>query len=160
MTKDLGLGIIALLFSAFYISQASRIPTSALGDTVGAGGVPLVLGWIMAAAGALLILHDLWLRRAGPYIPAPVSAEFAEPRRLVMIASGIVLITIIYLSVLRFLGYIPATALFLAALLAYQRVSLKGRILLVPIGGAVALWLLFDAFLGIHLPDGLLAGIL
>jgi putative tricarboxylic transport membrane protein len=160
MTKDLGLGIIALLFSAFYISQASRIPTSALGDTVGAGGVPLVLGWIMASAGALLILRDLWLRRAGPYVPAPVSAEFAEPRRLVMIASGIVLITIIYLSVLRFLGYIPATALFLAALLAYQRVSLTGRILLVPIGGAVVLWLLFDAFLGINLPDGLLAGIL
>ena len=160
MTKDLGLGIIALLFSAFYISQAARIPTSALGDTVGSGGVPLILGWIMAAAGALLVLHDLWLRRTGLSVPAPVSAAFAEPRRLVMVAGGVVLITIVYLAVLRFLGYIPSTTLFLAALFAYQRVPLTGSMALVSIGGAVVLWLLFDAFLGINLPDGLLAGIL
>ncbi len=160
MTKDLGLGIIALLFSAFYIWQAARIPTSALGDLVGAGGVPFTLGWIMAAAGALLILHDLWLRRAGPYMPAPVSAAFAEPRRLFMIGGGVVLITIVYLAVLRFLGYIPATALFLAALFAYQRVPLTSRLALVSIGGAIVLWLLFDTFLGINLPDGLLAGVL
>ena len=160
MTRDLSLGIIALLFSAFYISQAAGIPTSALGDAVGAGGVPLILGWVMAGAGALLILHDLWLRRAGPHVPAPVSAAFAEPRRLAMVAGGVVLITVVYLSVLRFLGYIPATALFLAALLAYQRVPFTSRVALVPIGGAIVLWLLFDALLGIHLPAGPLAGIL
>lgn len=160
MTKDLGLGIITLLFSAFYISQAARIPASALGDSVGAGGVPLILGWIMAASGALLIVHDLWRRRAGPYVPAPVSAAFEEPRRLIMMAGGVVLITILYLAVLRWLGYIPATALFLAALFAYQRVPLTVRVALVPLGGSVVLWLLFDAFLGIDLPAGLLAGIL
>ena len=160
MTKDMSLGVIALLFAAFYIWQAAAIPTSALGDSVGAGGVPLILGWIMAAAGALLIAHDLWLRRAGPYVPAPVSAVFEEPRRLVVMAGGVVLITIAYLAVLRALGYIPATALFLAALFVYQRVTLTLNVALVPLGGAVVLWLLFDAFLGIDLPDGILAGIL
>ncbi len=160
MTKDLGLGVIALLFSVFYISQAAGIPTSALGDAVGAGGVPLILGWIMAGAGAMLILHDLWLRRAGLNVPAPVSEAFQEPRRLVMMGGGVVLITIVYLAVLRFLGYIPATALFLATLFVYQRVPVTGAMALVSIGGAVVLWLLFDAFLGIDLPDGLLAGVL
>ena len=160
MTKDMSLGLIALLFAAFYIWEASAIPTSMLGDSVGAGGVPRILGWIMAAAGALLILHGLWLRRAGQHVPAPVSAAFEEPRRLVMMAGGAVLITIAYLSVLQALGYIPATALFLAALFLYQRVTLTPRVALVSLGGAVVLWLLFDAFLGIHLPDGILAGIL
>lgn len=160
MTKDLSLGVIVLLFSGFYISQAAQIPTSALGDTVGAGGVPLILGWIMAGAGLLLIVHDLWRRRAGTYISVPVSAAFRDPRRLVMVAGGVVLITVIYFAVLRLLGYIPATALFLAALFAYQRVPLTPRVLVIPIGGAVALWLLFDAFLGINLPAGPLAGIL
>ena len=160
MTKDLSLGVIVLLFSGFYISQAAQIPASALGDTVGAGGVPLILGWIMAGTGMLLIVHDLWRRRAGPYVPAPVSAAFQQPRRLVMVAGGVVLITTIYLFLLRFLGYIPATALFLAALFAYQCVPLTGRAALVSLGGAVALWLLFDAFLGIHLPAGPLARLL
>lgn len=160
MTKDLGLGVIVLLFSAFYISQAARIPASALGDTVGAGGVPMILGWIMAGAGVLLIVHDLWRRRAGAYVSTPVSAAFEDPRRVFRVASGVILITIIYLSVLHFLGYIPATALFLAALLFYQRVPMTARVLAVPVGGAIVLWLLFDAFLGINLPDGILAGIL
>lgn len=159
MTKDLGLGVIVLLFSAFYISQAVRIPASALGDAVGAGGVPLILGWIMAGAGVLLIVHDLWRRRAGPYASTPVSAAFEHPGRVARVAGGVVLITIIYLSVLRILGYIPATALFLAALFAYQRVPLTARMLVIPLGGAVALWLLFDAFLGIHLPAGPLVAI-
>ena len=160
MTKDLSLGVIVLLFSGFYISQAAQIPASALGDTVGAGGVPLILGWIMAGAGLLLIVHDLWLRWAGTYIAGPVSAAFQDPRRLVKVAGGVVLITVIYLLALRFIGYIPATALFLAALFAYQRVPLTGRAAVVSLGGAVVLWLLFDAFLGIHLPAGPLAGIL
>ncbi|MBA3446651.1 MAG: hypothetical protein H0T56_03410, partial [Pseudaminobacter sp.] len=56
--------------------------------------------------------------------------------------------------------YIPATALFLAALFAYQRVPFTAGAVLTPIGGALVLWLLFDALLGIDLPDGLLAGIL
>lgn len=156
MTKDMGLGIIALLFAAFYISQAALIPTSALGDAVGAGGVPLILGWIMAASGALLIVHSLWLRRTGRYVPAPVTAAFEEPRRLLLIAGGVVLITILYFGVLRLLGYIPATALFLAALFAYQRVPFTIRVALVALGGSIALWLLFDAFLGIDLPHGIL----
>lgn len=160
MTKDMTLGVITLLFAGFYISQAAAIPTSALGDSVGAGGVPLILGWIMAAAGVLLIAHDLWMRRAGPYDPAPVSAAFEDPRRLVIVAGGVVLITIAYLAILRPLGYIPATALFLAALFVYQRVPMTARVALVPVGGAVVLWLLFDAFLGIDLPAGILAGVL
>ena len=40
MTKDMGLGILALIFSVLYLIEASRIRTSALGDSVGAGGVP------------------------------------------------------------------------------------------------------------------------
>ena len=160
MTKDMTLGVITLLFAGFYISQAAAIPTSALGDSVGAGGVPLILGWTLAAAGVLLIVHDLWARRTGSYEPAPVSAAFQEPRRLVVVAGGVVLITIVYLAILRPLGYIPATVLFLAAMLIYQRVPMKAGTALVPVGGAVALWLLFDAFLGIDLPAGILAGVL
>jgi len=160
MTKDLVLGILSLLFSAFYLWQAAQIPTSALGDAVGAGGVPLILDWAMAAAGTLLIVHNLWLRRTGKVVTTPVSIVFDDPRRLITMAGGVVFITVIYLTILRPVGYIPATALFLAALFVYQRVPFTAGAILTPIGGAFVLWLLFDALLGINLPGGFLAGLL
>jgi hypothetical protein len=49
--------------------------------------------------------------------------------------------------------------LLLAAMLVYQRVPLNWRIVAVAVGGSIALWLLFDAFLGISLPKGLLSGL-
>jgi putative tricarboxylic transport membrane protein len=160
MTRDIALGITALVFSVVYIIEASRIPRSALGDTVGAGGVPTTLGWIMAGAAVLLILHQLWLRRIGGLVKAKVSEAFEAPGRTALVAGGVVLIAALYIAVIRWLGYLPSTALLLAAMLVYQRVPLNWRIVAVAVGGSMALWLLFDAFLGISLPKGLLSGLL
>ncbi|MBC8128753.1 MAG: tripartite tricarboxylate transporter TctB family protein [Rhizobiaceae bacterium] len=156
MTKDLGLGLIALVFSAIYIVEASRIRTSALGDSVGAGGVPMILGWMMAGTAVVLILHQLWLRRTGKLVPAAVSEAFERPGRTFAIAAGVVAMAAVYIASLRWLGYIPATALLLAGMLLYQGVGLSRRLFVVPVAGSLVLWLLFDAVLGLNLPSGLL----
>jgi putative tricarboxylic transport membrane protein len=160
MTRDIGLGITALIFSVFYIIEASRIPKSALGDTVGAGGIPTALGWIMAGAAVLLIVHQLWLRRIGGLVKATVTEAFETPGRTLLIAAGVVVIAALYIAVVRWLGYLPSTALLLAGMLVYQRLPLTWRTMLVAVGGSIALWLLFDAFLGISLPKGILSGLL
>jgi putative tricarboxylic transport membrane protein len=160
MTRDIALGITALIFSVVYISEASRIPRSALGDSVGAGGIPTALGWIMAGAAVLLIVHQLWLRRMGDLVEAKVTEAFEAPGRTALVAGGVVLIAALYIAVIRWLGYLPSTALLLAAMLLYQRVPLTWRTAAVAIGGSIALWLLFDAFLGISLPKGLLSGLI
>jgi putative tricarboxylic transport membrane protein len=159
MTRDIALGITALIFSVVYISEASRIPSSALGDSVGAGGIPTALGWIMAGAAMLLIVHRLWLRRMGRLAEVKVTEAFKAPGRTALVAGGVVLIAALYIAIIQWLGYLPSTALLLAALLLYQRVPLTWRMAAVAMGGALALWLLFDAFLGISLPKGLLSGL-
>ena len=75
-------------------------------------------------------------------------------------AGGVVALTILYLVLLDVLGYIIAMALYLAAIIHFQRVPLSARSVAVAVGGAAGLWLLFDTFLGIDLPEGLLAGLL
>lgn len=160
MMKDLILGVIAVSFGAFYMREASRIPRSALGDAVGAGGVPLVLGIVMCVCGVLLVARTLWLWRAGTFVPAAVSDVFADPGRLFVMAGGMIALTIAYLALLDPLGYLIAMALYLAVVIQFQRVPLSARSLLVAVGGAIGLWLMFDAFLGIDLPKGLLAGVL
>ncbi|MDB5540450.1 MAG: tripartite tricarboxylate transporter TctB family protein [Devosia sp.] len=160
MTRDIALGVIALVFSVFYVTEASKISRSALGDAVGAGGVPMTLGWIMGGAAILLIAHQLWMRRAGPLIEAKVTEAFETPGRTALVAGGVVLIAALYIAAVRWLGYLPSTALLLAAMFLYQRVPLTWRTAVVAIAGSFALWLLFDAFLGINLPNGLLSGLI
>ena len=53
------------------------------------------------------------------------------------------------------LAVFAMVALFLAALLLYQGMRPSLRMILVSALGAIVLWLLFDAFLGIDLPSGL-----
>lgn len=156
MTRDLGLGLVALAFSVVYLIEASRIRSSALGDSVGAGGVPTILGWVMAVTATVIILHQLWLKRTGKLFPAAVSEAFETPGRTFAIAAGVVAMASLYIAALRWLGYIPSTALFLAGMLAYQGVGLSRRLVLVPVLGAIALFLLFDTLLGLNLPTGLL----
>lgn len=160
MMKDLILGAMALAFGAFYMREAARIPRSALGDAVGAGGVPLVLGAIMCMCGLLLIARTMWLWRSGTFVPAAISDVFSDPKRLFVMAGGVIFMTATYLILLDPLGYIVAMTLYLMAIIHFQRVAPSARSLLVAACGAGGLWLLFDALLGIDLPEGVLSGIL
>lgn len=161
MNRDMALGLIVMAVAGLYIRSALAIPVSFLGDAIGAGGVPLVLGWLLALAGAGLFIHALVARRAPATVAVTdpedeIGGAFADPRHAVLKAAGVILIAAVFLFALRPLGYVPAVALLLAALLAYQGVRLRPVQLIVAIGGALCLWALFDLGLGIDLPDGTL----
>jgi hypothetical protein len=119
MIRDIILGAIALVFGAVYMREAAKIPRSALGDAVGAGGVPRVLGGIMCACGLLLILRTLAIRRSGMVEtgmvetgmvetgeagPAGISAVFDDPKRLMVMAGGVIGLTVAYFALLNVLG--------------------------------------------------------
>lgn len=150
--RDLILGLTAFSLGAAYTYQAAQIPRSALGDAVGAGGVPQILGLIMCLCGVMLIVQSLWLRRAGNYVPEAISEVFADPRHLMVFAGGVVVCTIAYFFLLNLVGYIVAMTLYLTAIIRLQGVAFSMRSGLVALLGAVGLWLLFDIFLGINLP--------
>ena len=51
---DFIFGLVVILVAGSYIFMAMQIPESLLSDTVGAGGLPRMLGWAMMGLGALV----------------------------------------------------------------------------------------------------------
>ena len=139
--------------SAGYLYEASQIPESLLADSVGAKGIPVAIGWVMAGVGAILCGRSV-LRRA-PAAESP-SAEPDDPADVMrhLLALGLLAILAIYVSILPYAGYIASTALLVGAVARFAGAAFGRTLLFVAIGGSLALWLLFDPLLGISLPAG------
>jgi hypothetical protein len=67
---------------------------------------------------------------------------------------------ILYLLVVRYLGYVPSIALLLVAVSLYLGTAFSWRALAIGVGGAAIYWLLFDLILGIPQPDSMLIRLL
>jgi hypothetical protein len=74
-------------------------------------------------------------------------------------AGGMLAIGIVYLLIVRTLGYAPAIALLIAAAALYGGAALSWRLFAIAVTGAVLYWLVFVWLLGIPLPGGVLADI-
>ena len=70
-------------------------------------------------------------------------------------AAGVLAIGVGYVLVAPFAGYVPAIALVIVALAAYQGASLDAKLLLTALAGAVFLWFVFVYLLHIRQPAGL-----
>lgn len=144
-----------LAFAAFYILAARRIEDSLLADPVGASGVPVAVGGLMALASVALICKGLMA--SGP--PAPTESGLAEPGasrlRLHGLAAGLLLILAVYLLVLPWLGYVVSVGLMAAAVAWFA----GGRQVPVLLGFTVLtgplLWLVFDLALRVRMPTGI-----
>ena len=72
--SDFYLGICAIVLAATYIAVATGIQDTFLSDSVGAGGVPKSIGWLLAAVGLLLCVRSLGGRRAASLGDEPSAA--------------------------------------------------------------------------------------
>lgn len=150
ITGGAGLG-----FSALYILSARRIEDSLLADPVGAAGVPVAVGGLMALASAVLVFKGLMgSRRSVPTEPA--QAEPGTSRlRPHGLAAGLLVILAIYLIALPWLGYVVSIGLMAAAVAWFA----GGRQVPVLLGFAVVtgplLWLVFDLALRVRMPPGI-----
>jgi putative tricarboxylic transport membrane protein len=158
MVRDLACGLIALVLAVLYLHETSQIQVSALGDTVGSAGFPLILGWMLAGAGAVLIVQTLVRARlAGAGAAAAPDAEVTEarPGHAFRRAAGLVAIAAAFVALLPILGYVLAVALMLAAVMLYQGLPFARHTLLVAVAGAAFLYGLFGLLLGIPVPRGI-----
>lgn len=151
--SDLTLGILALIGSAGYLYETTRIPESLLEDSVGARGVPLAFGWTMAAVGAILCLRGL-VRGRTDAAPTSTGRDFAAALRPHAQALGLLAILVAYVVVVPYAGYIPSTALLIGTAAWFSGAERSRYLVIAAIAGAVALWLMFDPLLGISLPAG------
>lgn len=148
-------GAVGLLFSVAYIRFAGGIEDSLLADAVGAAGVPMSIGALMALASSLLLLKGL-LQKPAPAVQANAqeAAPDDSPSNPHGLALGLLLILSIYLLLLPWLGYVMAIGL-LSAAVAWFAGGRESKVLwgFVFITGPL-MWFLFDFALKVKMPTG------
>ncbi len=157
MDRDLACGLIGTAIALAYLNAAADIPTSALGDTVGAAGVPHLLGYALAAVSVAFVAQRAIALARGKAAEARTGGVFDDPVPAFASAAGTVLICAAFVFLLEPVGYLPAVAFLIFALCVYQRVAINARLALIATGGAFALWLLFAVLLSVRMPAGIWA---
>lgn len=157
-TTSIATGAIGLAASITYIVAARSIEDSLLADAVGASGVPVAVGILMAVTSSALLVKGV-IPKASTKVEAEQGAPQSQdpeisPMRAHALALGLIAILAVYLVVLPWLGYIASVGL-LAAVVAWfaggrERTTLIGFAVLT---GPV-LWFFFDYALKIHMPTG------
>ncbi len=170
MKRDLVCALALLTLAAAYYGVARTLGQTALADTVGPAGLPLVYATVLAGLAVLIACSALLRARlaaepaktaeqpagngsARHDAPGPGQPGSAVPTaRRLRRAAGALAIGIAYVATVPYLGYLLTTALVLGAMAAYQGEKISKRLFLVAGIGAVALYLLFDLALGIDMP--------
>ena len=151
-------GAIGLLSSLTYVVAARRIEDSLLADAVGASGVPVAVGVLMAVASIALLIKGLVPSAKAHAASVKSKDALKESAESLMrphwFAAGLLVILLVYLLVLPWLGYIVSIGL-LSATVAWfsggrERKALLGFVLLT----GPLLWFLFDFALKVRMPAG------
>jgi hypothetical protein len=149
-------GGVGLAFSLVYINFARGIEDSLLADAVGASGVPVSVGALMAlASAALLVKGFLPVARSKSSKEEEADGSDASVMRPHWLAAGLLLILAVYLLALPWLGYVVSIGLMAAAVGWFA----GGRDVKVLLGFTVftgpILWFLFDFALKVRMPAGI-----
>jgi putative tricarboxylic transport membrane protein len=161
MDRDLICGVMGFAIALIYLTAAGDIPDSAIGDTVGAAGIPHVLGYALALVSALFVgARLLIIRRVGLPSVELTGGAFDTPFAAFVSAAGTVLICSIFIFFFEAAGYLLSVGLLVLALCLYQGERLNTRLVVVAAGGTFVLWLLFAVLLGVHMPHGIWADLI
>ncbi|MGD8324129.1 MAG: tripartite tricarboxylate transporter TctB family protein [Gammaproteobacteria bacterium] len=147
MARDLACAAILLSIAILYYGAARGLGATALSDTVGPAGLPVVYAAALAILAVLLAAATLIrkLRPAGGDSAAGIG-------RKVLRAAGALLIGIAYLGIVPGIGYPFAIAAAIAAMALYQGERPSLHLALVACVGAAMLYGLFDLVLGVPMP--------
>lgn len=155
ITRNLAGGLIALLLGGVYLYFAYGIRPSALADTMGAGGVPIVYGWLMVMLSVILCAQSI-----AAYLRNPKKTTMADEWKgqgmKTLKAAGLVCFGIAYLLIVNTLGYLLSIALLLIGVALYRGAPMSVRLVVIGIVGAVLLWIIFALILGVRMPPGVL----
>jgi putative tricarboxylic transport membrane protein len=153
---DFFLGVGAVALASVWVYVAMGIEESMLSDVTGAGGIPRVLGYAMAALGLLLCLRSVSFATQQP---GAAAAQAAPPDRAPgswkthphLQALALLGILAAYVVLAPYLGYLVATSVLIGAVAAYGGAPVNRNMVLISAGGGVVLWLSFAWALGISM---------
>ncbi|HEX6004817.1 MAG TPA: tripartite tricarboxylate transporter TctB family protein [Burkholderiales bacterium] len=142
---------IAVL-AAVYFYATSQIPTLEIGDPLGPKAFPNLLGIALVITGGMLFFEILRDRKN----PAAATGAGGVDRRVVVVLTGVVIWTALYLSVFELLGYMIATTIYLIGLTAYFHPARWTTNIVTSVVFCVGSYLLFNHVLGVNLARGVL----
>ena len=155
ITRNLAGGLLSLVLGSVYLYFAYGIHKSALADTMGAGGVPRLYGWLMIGLSILLICQAVWA-----YLRSDAKISWNEEWQgqgmKTIKAAGLLCFGIVYLLIVDILGYLLSIVLLLFGVAWYRGAPFGLRVIVTSIGGAIFIWAIFVLVLGVHMPPGIL----
>ena len=153
-------GSVGLVFSIAYVLHARSIEDSLLADAVGASGVPVGIGVLMACVCCALLFKALIQPRTPQAAATPPTDTQSNPGSAHTKAIGLLAILIAYVVSLPFAGYVISIGLLTFAVAWFAGARNK-RVLagLLFLTGPL-LWLLFEALLKVRLPTGIWSALL
>ena len=137
MKSDRIFGLVTLFVALAYVASATQIQTSFLSDPVGPKAFPIIIGSIAALCALVLIVR-------------PDEDPDWPPLRTLGALAIATLTLVAYAYALKPLGFIIPTAI-AAAILSYQISPQPRKSVLVGVGLAVGLFILFKFALGLGL---------
>jgi hypothetical protein len=173
-------GIVVLALAAVILVGGLAVPDSSYQNAVlSPRDFPWLIGLLMAAAGAALLLRNASALRPGggrPHIEeeaevttgAEASGSAEDPDELAAMGRtaqnprilGLLLLLLLgYILVFVWLGYLLSTFLFLACATMLLTPRRPVRNLIYAVAFSVAVYLLFTVGLNVRLPAGLLRGV-
>jgi putative tricarboxylic transport membrane protein len=153
-SSDAIVGALMLVVAAGYYLLAAALPESMLADAVGPQGLPKAYAVILAALSMVVMLRGLRsLRDPRPEIGERPQSGDRGPTSASRVI-GMLLIGVLYIAAVPWLGYLVSMAALILATTYYQGGVMNRRVVLTAASGALFLWLLFVAFLGIPQPAG------
>jgi hypothetical protein len=169
MPRNLIGGILTVLIGVGYLTMALNLRASALADTVGPAGFPKVLAYAVIGLGLILCIQSIIAIRAQRSVAAipggaatmgeGTAGDQIDSLRGVLKALGMLALGVVYLLIVRWLGYVLSVALLMIAAAVYLGTPFSARVVGIGVAGALVYWVVFVLVLGIPLPPGILGNL-
>ncbi|WP_423206180.1 tripartite tricarboxylate transporter TctB family protein (plasmid) [Paracoccus yeei] len=154
ISRNMVAAMATIVIGAVYLNFAYQLRVSSLADAFGPQGLPRVYGWLTLGLGVVLLVQSVLAVRAldAEERVAFFREEWAGQGRRILRAAGFLLIATAYLLLLPYLGYLLSLALLIAGITLYMGAAPSWRTVVVPLVGAVLLWLIFVKLPGVDMP--------
>ena len=147
-------GILGLLLCAYIWISSASFPTDAV-MKIGPDFFPRIMATGMGVASILLLVQTHSVKEHQGKAEAISFTDPGIQRALIILVAAI-----IYVVVMQYLGFIPATIIFMMFMMYKLQFRQYGRMFLVAAATAICVQLAFQGMLDIQLPMGFLENFL
>ena len=153
---DLAMALATFALGVFVFAVAKAIPMGFYKDAVGPRAFFLGIGVVLMVVGGVVGMQRLrsWKAQKGHLIPPEGETDEEGHPVSALMAASVIGISILYVILLRPLGYLLATPLYITGGMAILKERRWGWIALFAVGFTVAFYMAFAIGLGMNIPVG------